>query len=134
MIRFVPLLILVFLSGWIVSCGETRFSSDIDPNHVKASDVVDEDTPRTGEEQEIIDRVVEENICDDKGKKVRICHIPPGNPANRHTICIGYPALKAHVGCHGVDDDRDYVGHCDTDGDDDDDDDDNGDDDGGEIS
>jgi hypothetical protein len=32
--------------------------------------------------------------------KVTICHIPPGNPAARHTIEIGRPALQAHLN-HG---------------------------------
>ncbi|MCP3136122.1 hypothetical protein [Pyxidicoccus xibeiensis] len=30
-------------------------------------------------------------------KKITICHIPPGNPANAHTITVGLPALKAHL-------------------------------------
>ncbi len=29
-----------------------------------------------------------------------ICHIPPGNPGNNHTITIGNSAVSAHVG-HG---------------------------------
>ncbi|MBI3185367.1 MAG: hypothetical protein HYZ28_24780 [Myxococcales bacterium] len=33
--------------------------------------------------------------------KVLICHIPPGNPANAHTICVGQPAEKAHAAHHG---------------------------------
>jgi hypothetical protein len=40
--------------------------------------------------------------CGDNGNKVLVCHIPPGNPANAHTICIspnGVPAHLAH-GCH----------------------------------
>jgi hypothetical protein len=41
------------------------------------------------------------------GKKVLICHIPPGNPANAHTICIGRPAEPAHVRNHG-----DALGAC----------------------
>ena len=32
--------------------------------------------------------------------KVVICHIPPGNPDNKHTITIGAPAVKAHLS-HG---------------------------------
>jgi hypothetical protein len=40
-------------------------------------------------------------------KKVTICHIPPGNPDNRHTITIGAPAVAAHVSEHG-----DYIGPC----------------------
>jgi len=44
--------------------------------------------------------------------KVQVCHIPPGNPSNFHTITISESALPAHLG-HG-----DLVGpcfaHCDT--------------------
>ena len=37
---------------------------------------------------------------------VPICHIPPGNPANRHTINVGESAVAAHLR-HG-----DYRGAC----------------------
>lgn len=37
---------------------------------------------------------------------VTICHIPPGNPANAHTITVSINALPAHL-AHG-----DYVGDC----------------------
>jgi cell division protein FtsN len=40
-------------------------------------------------------------------KKVTICHIPPGNPDNRHTITEGAPAVAADVRNHG-----DYIGAC----------------------
>ena len=36
----------------------------------------------------------------------KICHIPPGNPANAHEITIGEPAIKAHL-AHG-----DTLGDC----------------------
>jgi hypothetical protein len=39
--------------------------------------------------------------------KVLICHIPPGNPANAHEICVGEPAVAPHVSHHG-----DSVGAC----------------------
>ena len=29
--------------------------------------------------------------------KVAVCHIPPGNPANAHTIVVGAPAVAAHL-------------------------------------
>jgi hypothetical protein len=46
--------------------------------------------------------------CNNKcNQKVLICHIPPGNPENRHTICISINALPAHL-AHG-----DYIGPCD---------------------
>ena len=40
--------------------------------------------------------------------KVVVCHIPPGNPANAHTISIGAPAVDAHL-AHG-----DSLGECGT--------------------
>jgi hypothetical protein len=39
------------------------------------------------------------------GKAV-ICHIPPGNSGNRHTIEVGQPAVSAHL-AHG-----DTLGPC----------------------
>ncbi|HNQ67503.1 MAG TPA: T9SS type A sorting domain-containing protein [Bacteroidales bacterium] len=41
------------------------------------------------------------------GKKVLICHVPPGNPDNPQTICVSPAALPAHL-AHG-----DCVGSCD---------------------
>jgi len=40
-------------------------------------------------------------------EKVTICHIPPGNPANAHTIVVGAPAVPAHLELHG-----DTLGEC----------------------
>ena len=39
--------------------------------------------------------------------KVTLCHRPPGNPANAHTISVGEPATAAHLK-HG-----DHLGACD---------------------
>jgi hypothetical protein len=39
--------------------------------------------------------------------KVDVCHIPPGDPDNAHTITIGSPAVAAHLD-HG-----DFLGTCD---------------------
>ncbi|AFE06254.1 putative lipoprotein [Corallococcus coralloides DSM 2259] len=38
--------------------------------------------------------------------RVTICHIPPGNPANAHSITVGLPAVAAHLR-HG-----DTLGAC----------------------
>jgi hypothetical protein len=46
--------------------------------------------------------------CGNNGNKVTICHIPPGNPANRHDICINPNAVSNHLNNHG-----DYIGECD---------------------
>jgi len=43
----------------------------------------------------------------DQTKKTTICHIPPGNPANAHTICVGNAAVRAHVENH-----HDPIGVC----------------------
>lgn len=40
-------------------------------------------------------------------EKMTICHVPPGNPENAHTIEISKNAWPAHSRNHG-----DYVGHC----------------------
>jgi hypothetical protein len=37
----------------------------------------------------------------DGNKKVTICHIPPGNPANAHEITISECAVNAHIRNHG---------------------------------
>ena len=46
--------------------------------------------------------------CGKKGKKVYLCHIPPGNPANYHTICVSPSAIPSHLR------DGDYLGPCDA--------------------
>ena len=38
--------------------------------------------------------------------KIEVCHIPPGNPGNLHTITISEHALQAHL-AHG-----DFLGDC----------------------
>jgi hypothetical protein len=40
-------------------------------------------------------------------KKTTICHIPPGNPSNAHTLCVGNSAVSAHVDNH-----QDTLGAC----------------------
>lgn len=39
-------------------------------------------------------------------KKTVICHVPPGNPDNAHTIVVGNAAVPAHL-AHG-----DSLGEC----------------------
>ena len=45
-----------------------------------------------------------ESHCE-KGKTL-VCHFPPGHLSNRHEVCVGDPAVKAHL-CHG-----DKLGMC----------------------
>ncbi len=50
-------------------------------------------------------------LADYESKKIEICHVPPGNHDNAHTLNISVNAMKAHL-AHG-----DYLEECD-DGDD----------------
>ena len=38
--------------------------------------------------------------CGNDNRKVLVCHIPPGNPSNAHTICVSPSAVPAHL-AHG---------------------------------
>ena len=46
------------------------------------------------------------SASDQYGRKVLICHIPPGNPGNAHTISVPQSAVPAHL-AHG-----DSLGAC----------------------
>jgi hypothetical protein len=61
----------------------------------------------TGDEEFAVLNADGEYECENP-KKELVCHIPPGNPDNAHTICIGIPAVAAHQAHHG-----DPVGACD---------------------
>jgi hypothetical protein len=51
--------------------------------------------------------VADPRACDPADtSKTTVCHIPPGNPANAHTICVGNAAVPAHID-HG-----DFLGTC----------------------
>ncbi len=56
-------------------------------------------------------RISESSSLEDNGvvgnQKVVICHVPPGNPENEHSIRISYNAVHAHL-AHG-----DRLGSCD---------------------
>lgn len=58
-----------------------------------------------------VEKTAEIRVCTpaEETHKTTICHIPPGNPANAHTLCIGNQAVPAHLDNHG-----DYLGPCKT--------------------
>ncbi len=45
-------------------------------------------------------------ICGNNNNKVKVCHIPPGNPFNPQDICISPNAVQSHL------DQGDYLGEC----------------------
>jgi hypothetical protein len=65
----------------------------------------------TGTEEYAVKTENGEYVCE-APKKELICHIPPGNPDNAHTICVSRHAVAAHQEHHG-----DPIGPCDGGGD-----------------
>jgi len=55
---------------------------------------------------------LESYLTDYENKKIEICHVPPGNPDNAHTLSISVNAMRAHL-AHG-----DYIDECTENGDD----------------
>jgi len=51
-------------------------------------------------------------LVDYESKKIEICHVPPGNSDNAHTLSISVNAMRAHL-AHG-----DYIDECTENGDD----------------
>ena len=69
-----------------------------------------------GSQEDAVARVCSVNSPDPRAcdpadtSKTTVCHVPPGNPANAHTICVGNAAVPAHL-AHG-----DFLGTCICDG------------------
>ena len=79
-------------------CGGGTVSEEGSAGAERSGDELGASTPNSG---------TTENSGTEEGEGVTICHIPPGNPANAHTITVGEPAVKAHLR-HG-----DTLGACD---------------------
>lgn len=71
---------------------------------VAAPGAMAQDKDKGKKEQKSEDRRDERD--DDRGGKITICHIPPGNRSARHTISVSESAWQAHQG-HG-----DHRGTC----------------------
>jgi hypothetical protein len=59
-----------------------------------------------------LENVLQNHSCQNNAKKVLICHYPRGNPAARHEICIGRPALMAHIRHSASSSHVDHLGTC----------------------
>ena len=55
-------------------------------------------------------QMINSNSQKNPNNKMLICHIPPGNPANAHTIEVSINAANAHL--NGNNSHRDFVGDC----------------------
>lgn len=108
---------LLLLCFGFIACSQASFENQ--PSQVLS--------PRVNVDEGANDaEVLAQCECGEGGRKVRICHVPQGNPANAHTICISPNALKAHIDHHiAGSGEEDYMGACgdpvDGDGDGDDD-------------
>ena len=81
-------------------------SSGTDTDEVNIT--VNEDDDQSGGGGSGDDPPVDDGPDEKDGKnKVTICHIPPGNPDNAHTITVGEPAVLTHMTKHG-----DTIGPC----------------------
>ncbi len=79
-------------------CGGGTVSEEGSAGAERSGDGLEASTSNSG-------ATTEEGGDGDEG--VTLCHIPPGNPANAHTITVGEPAVRAHLR-HG-----DTLGSCD---------------------
>jgi len=86
------LLFALTLSAGIAACTSTSSDTTVEQSLTNAGCTVNAPDPRA---------------CDPADtSKTTVCHIPPGNPANAHTICVGNAAVPAHID-HG-----DVLGTC----------------------
>ena len=69
-----------------------------------------EPTPTPGDDDDDDDWSGDDDDDDDDGtcRKNLLCHVPPGNPENKHTLCLPSPAIRAHLKQHT----GDYLGAC----------------------
>ena len=84
---------------------------------VKESDRDDDDDDRgftrdddDDDDDDDDEGLIRDDDGDDDHRKSTICHFPPGNPLNAHTISVGHNAASKHMVKHG-----DTLGDCEID-------------------
>ncbi len=81
----------------VYGCGKTEFYKAGEDDKVMVSDLASDNLNSGANADEAL-----------KVARGCICHVPPGNPARAHTICIGEPAIPSHIDHH-----EDFIGSCD---------------------
>lgn len=89
------------LLGVLVVCGAAGLACGVEE--------ADPTLQLTGTESQPLVSVISDGgvVYDCPASKALVCHVPPGNPANAHTICVGKPAVNAHLSHH-----PDSLGPC----------------------
>ena len=100
----IPVVLLSALA--LAAPGATSFAKDKGKNKDKAKDKSAQTDDRGGRNGNGNGNGDDRDGGGDQGDKVTICHVPGGNPGNRHTITVGASAWEAHRS-HG-----DYRGAC----------------------
>lgn len=98
----------------ITACGATKFSnSGSTVNLQSVDDNGNEIVTEPGPDLDILIEQPEQAEAYSCGKKkITICHVPPGNAAAAHTLCISKCAVTAHLREHARDNHSDYLGAC----------------------
>ncbi len=113
----------VFLAAFVITgCGETEFSSktsaSITPEFGAAAGTgadVPAPIPISVLDTDPAQAAKYECGHGNNDKKIEICHVPQGNPDNRHTLCLPPPAIEAHLREHDASvatGDEDHLGAC----------------------
>ena len=66
----------------------------------------DDELDGEGNDPDAVEAFLSVVATEDAGAKATICHRPPGNPGNQHTLSVGGSAVPAHL-AHG-----DLIGEC----------------------
>ena len=99
--------LLILLLGSMLCLPMAELHAQLDPSKVNGNAKVDKSAPAANKADDD-DEIEDEDKNNKFAKKVKICHVPKGNPANAHTIIVSEKAAKAHINRHG----GDYYGEC----------------------
>ena len=91
--------------SYLWSTGETTETITVCPTTTTTYSVTITDADGCVATDDVLVEVVDVR-CGNKLHKVEICHIPPGNMLEPQTLCVGTPAVFAHL-AHG-----DHLGVC----------------------
>ncbi|MDD1625858.1 MAG: hypothetical protein LUQ26_00025 [Methylococcaceae bacterium] len=90
------LAIWAFLTTGVASYPMLGYADDNKIAVVKKTDDSDKSDHDSEDNSDVSDADERNTSGDNSSSKITICHVPPGNPANKHTIHIAFSAWAAH--------------------------------------